>query len=111
MGRLPQYFRKLQRILVRQGRTREDAEDLIQQAFLKLQEYCERGGNVRQPEGFLVRTVLRLAINARRDEHRNLYVDTQIEELTHLVDDWLLRDRDVAGQRDRTIDEGALMNS
>lgn len=86
MGRLPQYFGKLQKILVRRGRTREEAEDLIQQAFLKLQEYCERGGEVRQPEGFLVRTVLRLAINARRDEHRNLYVATQVEELTHLVD-------------------------
>ena len=86
MGRLPQYFRKLQRILVRRGRTREDAEDLIQQAFLKLQEYCDRGGEVRRPEGFLVRAVLRLAINARRDEHRNLYVDTQVEKLTHLVD-------------------------
>lgn len=86
MGRLPQYFRKLQRILVRRGRTREEAEDLIQQAFLKLQEYCDRGGEVRQPEGFLIRTVLRLAINARRDEHRHLYVDTQVEELTHLVD-------------------------
>ena len=86
MGRLPQYFRKLQRILVRRGRTHEEADDLLQQAFLKLQEYCERGGEVRQPEGFLVRTVLRLAINARRDEHRTLYVDTQVEELTHLVD-------------------------
>jgi RNA polymerase sigma-70 factor (ECF subfamily) len=86
MGRLPQYFRKLQTILIRRGRTREEAEDLIQQAFLKLQEYCERGGEVRQPQGFLIRTVLRLAINARRDEHRDLYVDTQVEELTHLVD-------------------------
>ena len=85
-GPTPQYFLKLQRILVRRGRTREEAEDLIQQAFLKLQEYCESGGEVRQPEGFLVRTVLRLAINARRDDHRNLYVNTQVEELTHLVE-------------------------
>jgi DNA-directed RNA polymerase specialized sigma24 family protein len=86
MGPLPHYFRKLQRILLRRGRTREEAEDLIQEAFLKLQEYCDNGGQVRQPEGFLVRTVLRLAINARRDQHRDLYVDEKVEELTQLVD-------------------------
>jgi RNA polymerase sigma factor (sigma-70 family) len=86
MGTFPRYFRKLHRILRRRGRTREEAEDLIQQAFLKLQEYCERGGQVRQPEGFLLRTVLRLAINARRDQHRELYVDANLEELTQLVD-------------------------
>lgn len=64
MNRLPTYFRRMRRMLLRRGRTREDAEDLIQEAFVRMQEYCERGGRVHQPEGFLVRTVLRLAINA-----------------------------------------------
>jgi RNA polymerase sigma factor (sigma-70 family) len=86
MGRLPEYFYRLQRMLVRRGRTREEAEDLIQQAFLKLQEYCDKGGQVRQTEPFLARTVWRLAINARRDEHRNLYVSEKVEELTQIVD-------------------------
>ena len=80
------YFRRMQKMLLRRGRTREEAEDLIQQAFLKMQEYCERGGQVHQPEGFLVRTVLRLAMNARRDEHRDLYAHENVEELTLILD-------------------------
>ncbi len=58
----------------------------MQEAFVRMQEYCQRGGQVRQPEGFLVRTVLRLAINARRDEHRDLYADENVEELTLVLD-------------------------
>jgi RNA polymerase sigma factor (sigma-70 family) len=86
MNRLPTYFRRMQRMLMRRGRTREQAEDLIQEAFLRMQEYCEKGGQVRAPESFLVRTVLRLAINASRDEHRELYVDQNVEELTLVLD-------------------------
>ena|ERR1700686_1983875 len=86
MNRLPLYFRRLQKLLLRRGRTREEAEDLIQEAFLRMQEYCGKGGEVRKPEHFLVRTVLRLAINARRDAHRDLYVDQNVEELTFLID-------------------------
>lgn len=76
----------MQKLLLRRGRTHHEAEDLIQEAFLKMQEYCERGGQVQRPEGFLVRTVLRLAINARRDEHRDLYSTEQVEELTFVLD-------------------------
>lgn len=86
MDLLSQYFRRLQRLLLHRGRTREEAEDLIQEAFLRMHEYCEHGGHVRQPEGFLVRTVLRLAINARRDEHRDLYVAERVEDLGLVVD-------------------------
>ena len=86
MNRLPLYFRRLQKLLLRRGRTREEAEDLIQEAFLRMQEYCGKGGEVHKPEHFLVRTVLRLAMNARRDAHRDLYVDQNVEELTFLID-------------------------
>jgi RNA polymerase sigma-70 factor (ECF subfamily) len=86
MNRLPLYFRRLQKLLLRRGRSREDAEDLIQEAFLRMQEYCGNGGEVHKPEHFLVRTVLRLAINARRDAHRDLYVDQNVEELTFVID-------------------------
>jgi RNA polymerase sigma factor (sigma-70 family) len=86
MNELPLYFRRLQRLLLRRGRTREEAEDLIQEAFLRMQEYCGKGGEVQTPEHFLVRTVLRLAMNAHRDAHRELYVDQNVEELTLLID-------------------------
>lgn len=86
MESLPAYFRHMQKLLLRRGRTREEAEDLIQDAFIKMQVYCQDGGQVQQPEGFLVRTVLRLAMNARRDEHRELYVDAEVDELALIVD-------------------------
>ena len=93
------YFRRLRLLLLRRGRTREEAEDLIQDAFLKMQEYCERGGQVRQPEGFLVRTVLRLAANARRDAHRNLYCEEPVENLTLIVDTTPTPDEVLAGDQ------------
>jgi RNA polymerase sigma-70 factor (ECF subfamily) len=99
MGRLPIYFRRLRMLLLRTGRTREEAEDLIQDAFLKMQEYCEHGGQVRQPEGFLVRTVLRLAANARRDAHRNLYCEEPVENLTLIIDTTPTPDEVFAGDQ------------
>jgi len=65
---------------------RADAEDLIQDAFIKMQEYCQKGGEVRRPESFLVRTVQRLALNATRDEHHELYSEERVENLTSLID-------------------------
>jgi RNA polymerase sigma factor (sigma-70 family) len=86
MAKLPLFFYHLRKVLLRRGRTKEEADDLIQEAFLRMQEYCERGGQVRQTEGFLMRTVLRLASNARRDAHRELYSDQQVEDLVLLTD-------------------------
>lgn len=96
---LPMYFRRLRSILRRRGRTQEEAEDLIQEAFLKMQEYCEQGGRVHQPEGFLMRTVLRLASNARRDAHRELYCDQRVEDLTLLIDASPTPDEVLAGDQ------------
>lgn len=99
MDRLPKHFRRMQRLLLRRGRTREETEDLIQDAFVKMQEYCNQGGEVRQPEGFLVRTVMRLAINARRDAHPELYVDQKADELTLLIDTNPTPDEVLAGEQ------------
>jgi len=86
MDQVPRYFGRMKRILLRRGRTREEAEDLIQDAFVKMQEYCDKGSHVQKPENFLVRTVLHLALNARRDEHRDLYCEQRVEDLTSIVD-------------------------
>lgn len=83
---LPKYFRRVQRLLFRKGHSWAEAEDLIQEAFLRMQEYCNEGGEVRQPEAFLIRTAVRLGINAQRDAHHDLYVDKHVEELTQLID-------------------------
>ena len=79
-------FGFLRGVLLRRGCSNADAEDLIQDAFPRMLEYCQKGGHVRQPECFLMRTALRLAINARRDEHREMYCDQQVEAMTFLVD-------------------------
>jgi RNA polymerase sigma-70 factor (ECF subfamily) len=76
---------RLRHLLRRQGCTHDDADDLIQEAFLRLQVYYEEGGEVHEPEAFLVRTALRLSMNARRDERRRQYVDAPVESL-QLVD-------------------------
>ena len=85
MSALPLYFQRLRRMLLRRGRSHAESEDLIQDAFVRMQEYCESGKQVRHPESFMARTVLRLASNARRDEHRELYCDLDTEELALLV--------------------------
>src|SRR5262245_1540532 len=72
---------QLQQLLRKRGRTREDAEDLIQEAFLRLQVYYQRGIPVREPKAFLTRTALRLSMNARRDENRRPQADEALESL------------------------------
>lgn len=99
MDHLSLYFYRMRRILLRRGRTPFEADDLIQEAFLKMQEYCEKGGQVYKPEGFLVRTVLRLAANARRDEHRELYCDLQVEDLALIIDTSPTPDEVLAGDQ------------
>jgi RNA polymerase sigma-70 factor (ECF subfamily) len=83
---LPQHFRRLQRLLLRRGNSPADTEDLIQEAFLKMQEYCAKGREVRQPEAFLVRTVLNLRANARRDTYVDLSTRAAPEEIEFVVD-------------------------
>jgi RNA polymerase sigma factor (sigma-70 family) len=80
------YFRKMRSILHRRGRKREEIEDLMQDAYVRLLEYCRSGAEVREPEALLVRTVQRLSMNFDRDEHRDLYAVSPVEALQHLID-------------------------
>ncbi|KQY88242.1 RNA polymerase sigma factor [Pelomonas sp. Root1444] len=52
--------------LMRRGRTRHDADDLVQEAWLRLACY-ERRQSVDEPEAFLMRAALNLSI----DDYRN----------------------------------------
>lgn len=51
--------------LMRRGRTGPDADDLVQEAWIRLACY-ERDQDVQQPEAFLMRTALNLSIDAHR---------------------------------------------
>src|SRR5277367_6346102 len=80
-----QYLKRMRGVLSRRGRRREEIEDLMQDALVRLLEYCEHGAEVREPEAVLVRTVQRLAMNRERDAHRDLYVSEPVEKL-ELID-------------------------
>ena len=52
-------------VLLRRGRTAEDADDLAQEAYLRFAVYQARS-QVASPQAFLTRTVLNLAVSADR---------------------------------------------
>ena len=51
--------------LLRRGRSEHDADDLVQEAWLRLARY-EREQPVERPEAFLMRAALNLSIDAHR---------------------------------------------
>lgn len=81
IDRFMAHFRHLEKLLRRRGCSREDAEDLIQETFLRVKVYLDDGGEIREPEAFLVRTALNLSRDAVKHEHRHLYARTPVEEL------------------------------
>jgi RNA polymerase sigma factor (sigma-70 family) len=58
-------FSRVKAALRRRGRSEHDAEDLVQEAFVRLACY-EREQVVQKPEAFLMRTALNLSIDAYR---------------------------------------------
>lgn len=56
---------KLRRLLHSRGRNSDETDDLIQEAFLRLQQY-RHNHVVEQPEAFLVRTALNLSADLQR---------------------------------------------
>jgi RNA polymerase sigma-70 factor (ECF subfamily) len=98
MDRLKPYIRSMRKLLLRRGCSHDDAEDLIQDAFLRMQAFCDEGGEVREPEAFLVRTVMRLRSNARLQRQRRPY-ETGILEDLELIDTSPLPDEVFAAQQ------------
>ena len=83
---VPAYFHRLLKLLRSRGNSQAEAEDLIQEAYLKMHEYVAKGGEVREPEAFMARTALRLGLNAKRDAHPELFADQDVENFTFIVD-------------------------
>jgi RNA polymerase sigma factor (sigma-70 family) len=97
MDEIRPLFEKLRRLLRSRGRTVEDADDLIQEAFLRLQVYC-RDHTVEQPEAFLVRTALNLSTDRARQGRRQR-LDYGVLEKLALVDPSPTPDAVYAGQK------------
>jgi RNA polymerase sigma factor (sigma-70 family) len=84
---VPQYLgieKRLRRLLRRGGRSREDCEDLIQEALMRLHEYC-RSNSVEDEEAFLVRVVRNLSIDWHRRDLRRPVASQSVEDLEALV--------------------------
>lgn len=80
MEHFRRYLARLKEFLRRRGRTDADAEDLIQEAFLRLEVYSRRH-EVLEPEAFLVRTVANLSTDKYRHDGVLEVLDTPVEDL------------------------------
>lgn len=82
--KLPPVFARIRDALRRRGSSRHDAEDIVQEAWVRLANY-QRSQVVDKPDAFLMQTALNLAI----DEHRGRVTHGEqvvLEEVV-LVDD------------------------
>jgi RNA polymerase sigma factor (sigma-70 family) len=75
-----QYLSRLKRFLRHRGRSDEDADDLIQEAFLRLEIYS-REHEVLEPEGFLVRAVANLSVDKYRHDGVLEVIEKPVEDL------------------------------
>ena len=81
---LPPVFARIRSALRRRGSSNQDAEDIVQEAWVQLASY-ERERVVDKAEAFLMQTALNLAI----DEHRRrvIHGEQVVLEEAILVDD------------------------
>lgn len=74
-----QIVRHLKHVLRRHGRNEQEAEDLIQDAFVRLECY-RKENQVEHAEAFLVRTVVNLSVDAHRASRVRPETETLVEE-------------------------------
>jgi len=67
MHSLAEMLAKAKRAVIRRGIAEQDADELVQEAFLKIERY-ERDGSARSREALLVTTAVNLSI----DQHRRM---------------------------------------
>src|SRR5688500_17908051 len=63
---IPVMIGKLTGYLRRRGKTAQDTEDLIQEAFFKLERYCRDGNEVECAEAFLKSTLKNMVVTEHR---------------------------------------------
>lgn len=85
MNDFRRHLARLKQFLRHRGRTEDDADDLIQEAFLRLEIYS-RTNKVLEPEAFLVRTVGNLSVDKHRHDTVLQVLETPVEELEGVFD-------------------------
>ena len=80
MASRPAYFKRLLQFLRRKGRSREDAEDLIQEAMLRLHVYSQEAPIVNE-EAFLRHAVQNLSIDQHRRDRLDLRREVALDDV------------------------------
>jgi RNA polymerase sigma factor (sigma-70 family) len=81
MSRPKHRFQNVLNSLIRRGRSREDAEDLVQEAWTRMIEYSRTGKKVDNEEAFVRQTAQNLLIDEYRRLARHPVVDASLEQL------------------------------
>jgi RNA polymerase sigma factor (sigma-70 family) len=81
MSRPKHPFQNVLDSLVRRCRSREDAEDLVQEAYTRMIEYSRRGKKVDNEEAFVRQTAQHLFVDDYRRRARHPFVDASLEQL------------------------------
>jgi RNA polymerase sigma factor (sigma-70 family) len=84
MASRPAYIQRLLKLLRRKGRSHEDAEDLIQEAMLRLHVYA-RKEPVANEEAFLRLAVHNLSVDQHRRDRPDLQREVSFEEVDTLT--------------------------
>lgn len=83
MPGLADMLAKAKRAVMRRGVAEQDADELVQEAFLKIERY-EREGSARSREALLVTTAVNLAIDQRRRSARAPF--SEIDDVRDIAD-------------------------
>jgi RNA polymerase sigma factor (sigma-70 family) len=100
----PAHFERLLNFLRRKGRSHEDAEDLIQEAMLRLHRYRKAEEPVVNEEAFLTHAVQNLSVDLHRSRRPDLRREVPFELFnahTALID---------SGTPERSVDAEQRLN-
>ncbi|MDC7684665.1 RNA polymerase sigma factor [Asticcacaulis sp. BYS171W] len=105
MKQLRHILEKARRVVMRKGIAAQDADDLVQSAYARMQAY-EQKNAVRSQEALLITTAVRLAYNERKRQHKAAMIE-MVDELPAVPDANPLPDEVLrAQQRVRRLTEG-----
>jgi RNA polymerase sigma factor (sigma-70 family) len=105
----PAYFSNLLNFLTRKGKSREDAEDLIQEAMLRLHVYAKANAVFRE-EAFLRQVLHNLSIDQYRHNRSGILQELPLEDvnqLTPLIDPGATPDQTL--EAEQRLDEIAAL--
>jgi RNA polymerase sigma factor (sigma-70 family) len=74
-------FSRLSNLLRIRGRRLDEAEDAVQEAYVRLLTYIQKGEKVLHPEAFLARVAYNVSVDERRSKRAHLQEGRSLEKL------------------------------